>query len=630
MPLILAENTECGRPDETWTSEYKLRVKRLVDARTWDVGPGTSDQDAGKRDWPALLAEMWKVRGDRPKLDKLIRNEGQTLLSSRWAGSFYKPFTEPGYTLYYSQYKDLLPKEQIEQIHRMIAAEGWNLMSRADHYMDPIYHRTEFNSENFNWMARFAGVYWAHEFRAPAHIAYFDGYLDNLVRSLFRAGRVEWNSNVYWGYTFQAALMLHESSSDPKIKAQAAAIMDWMVFEAALHYVDGFQAGADVRAKEGAYQLFAGSVWPYAYLYFTDTAHPPPYSDADAAAHLGVQEVGYVPYSSYRPPQVAIDIAQRKYPTPVEVQSAKPSYHLDEDNYGDWDGQAGRNRRFEFETIYLERDYTLASLATERPNGAVNVDGQRPFSEQNVWRLAVRGGQQGPLQIFGNSGANDTMAGRCPFEEIGQYGNVMLRAIHGANRMWVAIPKSVTVEMSGSTAFADLGRGVYVALAPYRALASSRRDFADPSYTQLVWTYDAGKLGGLALEAGTAREHGSYQQFKAKIAERAGLRAAAGDGLIYTSTAGKTLRLEFKPVGTYTMTDGTVVSPAGTLPRVWRDGQAVDYGSWESYQVVTGEKILEQKWGSGSLTAKVAGSGIAIRIDPATATPSCRVVSNSK
>ena len=41
---------------------------------------------------------------------------------------------------------------------------------------------------------------------------YFDGYLDNLVRALYAAGHVEWNSSVSWGYTFQAALVLYESA----------------------------------------------------------------------------------------------------------------------------------------------------------------------------------------------------------------------------------------------------------------------------------------------------------------------------------------------------------------------------------------------------------------------------------
>ncbi len=570
---------------------------------------------------------MWKARADRARLDSLIRREGQTLLSSRWAGSFYKPFSEPGYTLYYSQYKEILPEEQVAQIRRMIQHDGWNFMSRADHYMDPIYRRTEFNSENFNWMARFAGVFWARELLDSGRIAYFDGYLDNLIRSLYGAGRVEWNSNIYWGYTFQAALVLYESSHDAKVKAQAAAVLDWMVFEAALHYIDGFQAGPDVRAKEVSYRPFTGSVWPYAYLYFCDAAHHPSYTDTDAAAHVAVQEVGYVPYSSYRPPQAAIDIAQRKYPFPVEIQSAKPSYRLDEENYGDWNGSSGRNRRFEFETLYLDRDYTLASLATERPDGAVNIVGQRPFSEQSIWRLVVASGKQGPLQIFGNASPNDTMAGRSPFEEIAQYGNVMLRAIRGTDRLWIALPESTPLESTGSRWFADLGRGVYLSLMAYGGATASPRAWTDPSYVQYVWTYDPAKLGGLAMEVGTAREHRTYAQFKADIVARASLRPAGAGGLLYTSSAGKALKVEFTPVGTYTMTDGSVIQPAGKLPRVWRDGAAVDFQSWDSYRVVAGERIIEQAWRGESLTARANGSGIIIRIDPATAVPACSTIS---
>ena len=310
--------------------------------------------------------------------------------------------------------------------------------------MDPLYRRTEFNSENFNWMARMAGVFWSHEFDDRENQRYFDSYLDNLVRALYAAGRVEWNSSVYWGYTFQAALVLYESAHDTKVKEQARAILDWMTVEAALHYFNGRQAGPDVRAKTDAYRAFAGSVWPYAYLYFTDGEHPAPYSDVEAAAHLSVEEAGYVPYASYRPPRAAIEIAQRKFPMPVEIQSAKPYYGLDEDNYADWNGQRGVRRRFDFETLYLDKDFTLASTATLRPDGGAKTEGQMPFSEQNLWRLAVKGGQ-----LFGNAGANDTMSGRCPYEETAQYANVMLRAVKGTDRMWVAVPRRMKVETDG-------------------------------------------------------------------------------------------------------------------------------------------------------------------------------------
>ena len=295
----------------------------------------------------------------------------------------------------------------------MVRHEGWNYLTRVDHRMDPLYRRTEFNSENFNWMSRMAGVFWSHEFDDRENQRYFDAYLDNLVRALYAAGRVEWNSSVYWGYTFQAALVLYESAHDTKVKEQARAILDWMTVEAALHYFNGSQVGPDVRAKTEAYRAFAGSVWPYAYLYFTDGEHPAPYSDVEAAAHLSVEEAGYVPYASYRPPRAAIEIAQRKFQMPVEIQSAKPYYGLDEDNYADWNGQRGVRRRFDFETLYLDKDFTLASAATLRPDGGCEkgwpdaVRGAEPVAAGGEGRatLRQRGSQRhdvGTVSVRGN------------------------------------------------------------------------------------------------------------------------------------------------------------------------------------------------------------------------------------
>ena len=162
-----------------------------------------------------------------------------------------------------------------------------------------------------------------------------------------------------------------------------------------------------------------------------------------------------MPYVSYRPPRAAIDIAQRKFQMPVEIQSAKPYYGLDENNYADWNGERGVRRRFEFETLYLDKDFTLGSVATMRPDGGVKADGQMPFAEQNLWRLAVKGGQ-----IFGNAGDNDTMAGRCPYEETAQYANVMLRAVKGTDRLWVAVPRRMKVEMTGRAMLVRLGDGL--------------------------------------------------------------------------------------------------------------------------------------------------------------------------
>jgi hypothetical protein len=583
-----------------WETGYQERLRRLVGATTWEIGQGILDLDAGKRDWPALLAELWKARGNAARQHELIRNEGAVLLASRWAGSFYKPFTAPGYTLYYSQYKDILPGDQLERIRNMVRRDGWNYMMRVDHRMDPLYRHTEYNSENFNWMARMAGVFWAHELGDREKQRYFDSYLDNLVRALYAAGRVEWNSSAYWGYTFQAALVLHESTRDAKVREQARAILDWMTVEAALHYFDGIQAGPEARAKTGAYRAFAGSVWPYAYLYFTDREHPPQYSDADAVAHVAVQEAGYVPHSSYRPPRAAIEIAQRRFQTPVEIQSAKPYYGLDENNYADWNGQLGARRRFEFETLYLDKDFTLASLATMRPDGAVKSDGQMPFSEVSLWRLAVKGGQ-----LFGNAGANDTMAGRCPYEEIAQYGNVMLRAVKGTDSMWVAVPRGMKVEIAGGAVQVRLGDGLSARLTAQGRQSGEamprHAPWSDPAYEQYAWTFAPGELGALAMEVGRGKLDGTL--------------AMDEDDMVRYRFGGKELKLQFVAPVTYMMTDARVVKPAGTVPRAWRDGVALGFQRWDAYRVVAGQKIVEQKWGGDELDAM----GLKIRVDAVTA-----------
>jgi hypothetical protein len=183
----------CAQSGAEWETGYRERLQKLVGTQRWTIGQGAPDEDAGKQDWPALLAELWKARGNVARQQELIRNEGAVLLASRWAGSFHQPFTAPGYTLYYSRYKDVLPGDQLERIRNMVRRDAWPYLMRVDHRMDPRHRRTEFNSENFNWMARMVGVYWSHELGDREKQRYFDSYLDNLVRALYAAGRVEWN-----------------------------------------------------------------------------------------------------------------------------------------------------------------------------------------------------------------------------------------------------------------------------------------------------------------------------------------------------------------------------------------------------------------------------------------------------
>ena len=73
--------------------------------------------------------------------------------------------------------------------------------------------------------------------------------------------------------------------------------------------------------------------------------------------------------------------------------------------------------------------------------------------------------------------------------------------------------------------------------------------------------------------------------------------------------------MQFVPPVTYMMSNAQEVRPAGTVPRAWRDGVAMGFQRWDSYRVVAGETIVEQKWGGDTLQAM----GLKIRVDGKTA-----------
>lgn len=650
--------------DPSWESGYQNRVADLVNADSWSIGNGRGDPDIGKRDWPALLAEMWKDRDNDSALQNWIDGKGMELINSQYSGSFYKPFSVPGYNMFYFTFRDYNDNVGLSPAQQSDAQDiNWSFLTREDNYMDPIYGQTEFNSENFNWMARLGGLQWAfelpdtdlgsyqHNWQAgqPKGMSrdYFPNYMDNWTRALFNAGRVEWNSVNYWGYTLHPVLtLLEHPPHDPanpeyqdKVRRQARAGADWLLLEAALHYLDGFTGGADTRAKNKPHLPFAGSIWPSAYLYFAEEGHAPSYNLADAQNSLSRNLVGWFPWSGYRPLNVIKSIAHRDFDLPVEIQSAKPFYHLDHDNYAPWQGegtyaewkadkaaaeQAHRTGfRFEFESIYMDQNYLLSSLATYRPDGNIGT-----FSEQNLFRLVVQGTDAGALQVIGNTGdSTGNPAGRDPHEQMGQYGNVVMRVAKNPsafeNMLWFAIPKIATRQWDGDRLFVDMGNGVYFAVLPLGAPATEDYEYPDggAGHQQYRWDYNTNELAAVVMEVGTANDHGSFTAFRDSFADLA-VTSPATNEVAYTATDGKHLRMQWTGVADdYPMTErgGYILPTAGIIPRTWRDGVEVDYESWNAYEVVQGEPIIHQEWGSGLLRMAAGGETVQIEVDPQTA-----------
>ena len=701
--------TALPRPAASWEVGFVKRITEIWGARipTYTPNPTSGNPDAGKWEWGRLLAKMaYPTTNPNATTMSAFIAKGRQMVNGNYVGSFYSPFSCAGYAMYYFHWKDSIAKydpTQIDLIYQDVNAMWYRLM-KADHVYDPCcgYNAAggkEFNSENFHWMMRSAGYLFAHELHnktilgetnnlqhfdftyqpitihtglaspntkdiAPTEVNvtdYFDGFLKNLTRALYNAGRVEWNSTNYTGHSLNPLLTLYEGAdkcNDPNgaaNKKRAQACIDWMMVEMGLHYQDGFQAAADARAKTGSFKPFVGSVYQYAIPYFADEAHYPTFpTSVWSKIDPTEMEVGFLLNSSYRPPQIAIDIAQRKFPLPVEIQSAKPFYHIDHGTYFNNDGSVkgeapysawkgtGKGRRFEFETIWLDQNLTLASAAVGRPDG-----GQGTYSEQCMWRLAVKGQKNGARMMSGNAGNRPTTAGRSPQHEIGQFRNVMMQMVQDDddyfNKIWFTIPDSLReLPLTGEGNFWDvqqykwvnkdlylnLGNGVFVAIKPFPAplTVELNTNYSESTnHSALSFGWDANVVGTVVTEVATTREYADFASFVSVLQSKT-ITAVNASTSQYTSGNNNTIKMEYVAPGTFMMTPYTYdtpytnpLSPAGSYPKVWGNGTYIDYATWDSYKTVFGHDLVNQAWGSGVMTLKTANAAARTTIDPATA-----------
>ena len=639
---VTTVNRNTLNPDATWESNFQTRMSAIVNAKTYNPG-GFSSPDDGKSRWTQLLCEMYKDLGNSTDLNTWMTTKGASYVNDQFGGSFCGPFSAPGLTHYFFQFKNVLPAAQVTTVENMLGntktfsyrcspSTGWQLLMRPDRGMDPIWtdvgKPNEKNSENYHWMLRMDGYLFAEAYGDADTKLYFKNFVKNWIRALYNAGRVEWSSNNYFGHTFMPLLVLYMHAQDPDIKNMAKAGIDWMLTEEALHYIDGFQAGADVRAKTNAYQPFSGSTWGYNYLYFNDPNHQPTYMPLTLSTKTLDDYIGYTPYCDYRPAQNILDLAWRNYDLPVEIQSAKPFYAIDFGDYKNWKGDKDSSRRFEFETIWQDKNCTLSSLATNSPDGGFECLSQKSFWEQNLWRLAVKGSTNGAIQITGNAGyrtpiVNET-TGRYKYEQIAQYRNVMLRTVREdtITKLWMIAPNTMSVEVIGNNVFADMGNDVYAAFTAYNVLSVNVLTYSKyTSYNQYNWDIAKNELGAVALEVGIKDVYGSYADFKTAIQTNSSFTRVSDDVIQHKSAANHTLKMQYMPVTTFNLFQGCNINVAGVTPKVWGDGKYIDYQTWDSYKVSFGKQIIKQQWGSGVLQLASNTGAMQITIDATTAIP---------
>ncbi|NDP21043.1 MAG: T9SS type A sorting domain-containing protein [Paludibacter sp.] len=706
------------RPDAIWENEFQQRLNQMWGTRipNYVPNPNSNIADGGKSEWPSFLAKLgWSATNNKPSTMASLISVGRQMINGANVGSFYKPFSCAGYAMYYFHWKDSISKydpTQVQAIYQDVN-RMWNYLIRQDHVFDACcgYNAgggKEFNSENFHWMMRCTGYLFAHELHnktvngkvmdmtkmdmsllpialhtglsspiiseiRPSSvnlISYFDGFVNNLTRALYNSGRIEWNSNSYFGHTLSPLLTLYENADkcgDPNglvMKKKAKACLDWMMVEAAIHYQDGFQAAADARAKATAFVPFHGSIYQYTIPFFADTDHYPTFSPSIwDTQDPGKMEIGFMLSSDYRPPTIVIDLAQRKFPLPVEIQSAKPFYHLDKGQYFNNDGTVkgefpynawngtGLGRRFEFETIWIDKNVTLSSAVVGRPDGSIGT-----YSEQGLWRLAVKGQHRGARMLCGNGGGMSATAGRSPYHEIGQYRNMMMQIVKNpsasSNQIWFVIPDSLSqlattgessffdvqyYKWNGNDLYLNMGNNVYIALKPFPAPNTSiTKNFSESTdFSKLSFSWPAGTMGSVVTEVGTSTDYNSFADFVTSLSSKTITKI---DDSTYEYLGGRQnkIKLQFVTPNSFMMIPYTYdtpnpnpYTPAGTYPKVWGDDSLIDYQTWDSYKTVYGYDVLNQGWGSGIMTLKTQNFGARTTINPITAEVTYEVTSTN-
>jgi hypothetical protein len=630
-------------PDAAWETNYQDRVASLLTADDCTGRSNRGDTDNGKRYWPLCLCDIYKNRDNPTEFQDLIVNEsngGHSGIYGTYEGSFYKPFSCPGYVKYYLTFYDDITSydpDQHTKVSDMWTEPNKGFTMREDGSMDPIYNCSEMNSENFHWMSRIGGYILSHHLDDP-DTTYFQDWIKGWVRGTYNIGRTEWNAHNYSGWCIISADNVYQFGHKNEYKEMGRAVNDWIAMEFSIKHLNGHDVGPDSRNKSSGYERYTDSWGPFSYLWFSDHSKNIP-SDMNASQVADVYgdngaawTIGHLPYFDFRPPQAIVDIAQGVYEKPVEIHSTKPFYQSDEDNYEHWAGGTEITRKFEYQTAYIHDNYLLSSLASGRPYS------QHDFIELRAWEIGVN---ELNYSIFGDCGNGTSgygLSGRENDEQIAQLKNVMILLYQGSveeDKSWMAIPNSdaglVAYEWDGDKLFCDLGNDVYMAVIPHNVTGHEFIDTLNagsyPFYHRVEWHFPSPTdLSALVVEMGTAEDHGSFTDFKSNINSNTTLTSPATSQIEYTSTQGDVLKMEFQDAPSdYIWTqhncniDTIPAAEVGYYPIVWYNGVENDYSLWEQYEVTHGPRILHSNWRDGVITIASDSNACRITIDTATA-----------
>ena len=273
---------------------------------------------------------------------------------------------------------------------------------------------TSEGTENHINMARTSGYIFAQEALnypnlfpdAKVKLKMMEDWLLEWSKKLYQYGPGEWNSSIYYAYDIIGWLNIYDFAKNQRIKDAAKAVLDYYASEIALHYSWGTTGGAEMRGT-GANNINYGATNYLAWLWYGKPEDRDPYN---AQGSQFIQCLHAIT-SSYRPPVLAVKLAQKSFNSPADYIESKPSYLFENPSY---------MKGF----FHVEKSFTLGSC--------INAYGGFTGASSQIvmWRLIVKTDSSFiPYEIGGNGCFHDNWTGvsRDPWTQQVQYKNVLVQ-----------------------------------------------------------------------------------------------------------------------------------------------------------------------------------------------------------
>ena len=345
---------------------------------------------------------------------------------------------------------------------------------------------------------------------------------------------------------------LYDFAKDEEVRAIAKSALDWFTVTGALKYWRGGFGGPSKRDYSDGNCVWCSGASRALGLYFGDSPVKDNTQDSDLV-HLVT--------SSYRPPAVAVALAQKQFTKPLELLNSKPTYE-------NWKPGGSDKPQF-YETLYFGNSFQLGTLA------------QGSGGDWNGFKLMAYNSHRGVDYFIAATGTDATKISTSSVgnNAVAQYQNLAIwlndkpapAVPHGGNPQdrtaspfQFFLPKSAHTEFLRGKLFIRFEK-TWLAIAPinlqFGAVNSNVKRYPDDQILTAISTSNS--ISGFALEVGESESHHTWEQFKRSVLVSSRLKVDDSVRTAEYISSKKKLKIQHQ---------------GRELPALWRNGRFHDWG----------------------------------------------------